>query len=307
VIHKLWRFLKELYRRYDADQCSLGAAAISFFVLIAFVPMLLCAVAALGYVIDDSQNAALQTQQFILGLIPGVNATEAVKRLIVEAEIEKRAAEVIALRGWGWLIGIVTLLWAASRIFANATPPMNAAFNAPETRNFFQRQVYAIGMLFAAGSLFLLSLVLTAFPALLFRLPALAPLATSMGGILRTFSFLLGVLVNTAMFALIYRYLPSPAARVTWRQAWFGGGIVAILWEIVKQGFALYLNYFGGGDNYNRVYGSFAGLIILILWVYISATLLLIGAQIAELYGEWKEGKPLSHNSNRGGTVDENV
>lgn len=297
VTGKLWILLKELYRRYNADQCGIGAAAISFFALFAFVPLLLCGVAALGYIIHDPQNAVIQTQKFLVGLIPGTNASEAIQRLITETEIEKRAAEVVALRGWGWFVGILSLIWTASRFFASAIPPMNAAFNAPETRNYFQQQLYAFGMLFAAGSLFLLSLFLTAFPSLLFRLPALAPLANSAGTFLGIFSLVLGILVNASMFAFIYRYLPSPAAKVTSRQAWFGGGVVAILWELVKQLFAYYLTYFGGGDNYNRVYGSLAGLIILVLWVSITSSLLLMGAQIAQIYGEWKEGKPLSHNS----------
>jgi len=79
------------------------------------------------------------------------------------------------------------------------------------------------------------------------------------------------------MFTVIYRYLPSPSAQVTWRAAGMAGTIVALLWELAKQGFAFYLHRFA---NYNKVYGSIGTVMILMLIIYFNSLILLIGYEL---------------------------
>jgi membrane protein len=108
--------------------------------------------------------------------------------------------------------------------------------------------------------------------------------------------FLLGVAINAVMYMVIYRFLPSPAAKVTWKQAAVGGAVVAVLWELAKQGFAFYLRRFNGAHGYDKVYGSLGGLVILILWIYYSAIILLLGAEIARLYADMQERRQKDAN-----------
>jgi membrane protein len=277
----------ELFRRFNEDQGGSGAATISFFALLAFVPLLVCAIAALGYLLHDADSAAQQVEQYIARLIPGENANETARQLIEDAEIHQRAGEIIANRGWAWIVGLLTLIWTASRIFANAIFPLNAAFNAKETRNFFQRQAYALAMLLGAGTLFFVSLAASALPALVSNVRLFQHIPDVLILVIGLIALPLSITLNALMFALIYRYLVSPEAKVHWRDAIVGGSFVAVLWEIAKQGFAFYLSRFGGGDSYNRVYGSLGGLIILLLWVYYTSFLLLLGAEVAQMFGEW--------------------
>jgi membrane protein len=218
------------------------------------------------------------------------------RRIITDAQIEKQAAELTQISSIAGVIGIVSFLWSASQMFVNAVPPMNAAFCARETRSFLRIQVLALGLLFGAGALFLLSLLPSLAPALLRRVPLFASLPDPAPWWLTIFLFLLGVAINAAMYAVIYRYLPSPAAKVTWRQAIVGGTVVAVLWEMAKQGFAFYLRRFNGANLYDKVYGSLGGLVILILWIYYSAVILLLGAEIARLYADVQERRQKDAN-----------
>ncbi|GAB4456692.1 MAG: YihY/virulence factor BrkB family protein [Armatimonadaceae bacterium] len=291
----------ELFRRFGEDNGPAGAATISFFAILSFVPLLLVGIAVLGYVIQDPQVAAARIERFIAQLIPGPTATQAAEEIIQNAGIEEQVEGIVRGSGWAWIFGIVSLVWSASRIFANAIIPLNAAFNAEDNRSFLQKQGAAVAMLFGAGFLFILSLIASALPALLNQLPVFQLLPDVTATVLSLMALALSISLNATMFGLIYRYLPSPRAKVCWRQALVGGGFVAVLWEILKQGFAFYLSRFGGGESYNRVYGSLGGLIILFLWVYYSSILLLLGAEVAQMFGDWlrKQKGDSSDDSNK--------
>jgi membrane protein len=283
---KAWDYLKTIHQRFQEDGGDSSAAAISFYALLSLAPLSLLAVAVLSFFIRDEATALAQLQGAVARLLPGAGGVKAAERLLKETDIPQQVANLIALRGWAAAVGIVSLVWSASRIFVNATPALNAAFNAKETRSFVRQQGVALGMLFGVGALFLLSLTFSALPSLLPRIPPLNWLPDVNDALLATLALALGVGLNALIFAVTYRFLPSPEAKVSWKQALVGGGVVAVAWEVLKQAFALYLNRFGGSDSYGKVYGSLGGVIILILWIHYSSTLLLYGAQIAQMYGE---------------------
>jgi membrane protein len=289
TFHGPFGHLKELFQRFNSDQCPTGAAALSFFAILSIVPILICGIAFLGFVIRDPHEAALQVQNLLIGLLPGPHAGEMAQRIIMDAQIEKQAADLTQISSVAGVIGVVSFLWSATRIFVNAVPPMNAAFRASETRGFLKMQAYALGLLFGAGALFLLSLLPSTGLALLRRTPLFASFPDPSPQWLAIIFLLLGVAINAAMYMVIYRFLPSPAAKVTWKQAAVGGAVVAALWELARQGFAFYLRRFNGANGYEKVYGSLGGLIIVILWIYYSAVILLLGAEIARLYADVQE------------------
>jgi membrane protein len=278
--------LKELYERFNEDQCSGWAAALSFFGILSFIPLLVCGIAALGFFIHDPHSAAEKVFNVLKSILPGANAGYTAQKIIQDAHIEEQAARLMQFSGWGTVVGVVSLIWAASRIFVSAAPPMNAAFRAKETRSFLMMQVYALGLLLAAGFLALLSFLPSSGPDLLRRISWFSGLPDPSPWWLDTFFLMLSVAINALMFMIIYRFLPSPAARVTWREATVGGVVAAILWEFAKQGFGMYLRSYGGSSAYDKLYGSLGGIIILILWVYYSSMILLLGAEIAELYSD---------------------
>lgn len=284
-------YVFELFKRFGADHCPAWAAALSFFSILSFAPILICGVALLGVIIQDPQEAAKQVEKLLVNVLPGRGATQSARDIIAQANIEQSAEALIRNRGIAGLIGLLSLFWAASRIFVNASTPMNAAFGTKETRGFVTMQLYAIGMLLGAGGLFLLSLLPSAGPSLMRRIPLLSGLPDPSPWWLDVFFLLVSVAVNAVMFTVIYRFLPSPSAGITWKEARFGGVIAAVLWEALKQALAFYLTEFGGEQGYNKVYGALGGLILLILWVYYSSMILLIGAEISKLYSDAQDAK----------------
>jgi membrane protein len=278
--------LKELYERFNEDQGAGWAAALSFFGILSFIPLLVCGIAAVGFFIQDPHSAAEKVFHALKSILPGENAGATAQRIIRDAHIEEQAAKLMQFSGWGTVIGIGSLVWTASRIFVNAMPPMNAAFRAKETRSLLMMQVYALGLLLAAGFLGLLSFLPSSGPDLMRRIAVFSGLPDPSPWWLDTIFLILGVAISALMYMIIYRFLPSPAAKVTWREAAVGGVVAAVLWELAKQGFGLYLRSFGGSSSYDKLYGSLGGIVILTLWVYYSSMILLLGAQIAELYSD---------------------
>lgn len=274
----------ELYRRFNEDEGFMRAAALAFWGILSLVPLLLFALAALGFVIRDPQQAAEYVQQFIRQLLPGKQATSAAQQVIAQTHIIDSAQSLIHARWWAVAFGLLSLLWTGIGLFVNASKPMNAAWDVKETRNFVKLRLVCLGVFAGAGVLFLLSLLLSSGPDVIrgLHIPWLGLSEHISFGIDLLFE-LLAVALNIGMFVLIYRFLPN--APVTWKAALFGGAIIGILWELFKKGFAVYLANFG---NFNKLYGTLGGIALLVTWVYYSCVVLLIGATLAKMYQEHK-------------------
>ncbi len=279
-VHGPFGYLKELFKRFSGDYCGAWAASLSFFSILSIPPVLLCGLAVLGFVIQDPATATTQVQRILASVLPGGQESSQgqAASIIAQLNVEKSVTTLQAQRGIAGIIGVLSLFWAAMQIFVNASTPMNAAFRVKETRGFVKLRLTALGLLFGAGLLFLLALT-----------PTIA--AQYLGGAKILFT-LIGIAINAVMFAVIYRFLPSPSANVTWKAATVSGGIVAVLWEVAKQGFAFYTSKYA---NYDKVYGTLGGLVGLVFWIYYTSMILLLGAEIANLYADSqkvKKGKP---------------
>ena len=276
---------KEFYARFNADECMTRAYALAFILVLSMVPLLLFALAITGFVIQSPQQAADYTRQLISGLLPGQQAGQAVNDFIAQAHIAESAQTLMDGKGWALAGGIVSLLWAAIGLFVSASDPMNRAWEVTETHSFVKLRLVALGVFAAAFAFFALSLVVTsgAHGALAsLGIPDSLPLGGAF--LLDVFFFALAALINGGMFTLIYKFLPN--AAVSWKSAAFGGLIVGVLMEIFKQGFALYLARFA---NFNKVYGTFGGIFLLVTWISYSCILLLAGAIVCKMYHEHKE------------------
>lgn len=284
-------YVFELFKRFGADHCPAWAAALSFFSILSFAPILLCALAVLGFVINDPDQAQAQVEKALASVLPGGGKTAAAQahKIAEDFNIREAADNLRKTSGAAFLLGIGSLVWAAIQIFINAATPMNAAFRTEENRGWLKLRGTALLLLISTGFLFLLALLSSSGAQILteIRVPGLNRLANPLLAILLT---LVGVATNAVMFTIIYRFLPAPSARIDWKEARFAGIIIAILWEIAKQGFAWYLSEFGQ-KGYNKMYGSLGGLIGLVFWIYYTSMILLLGAEIAKLYSDKQDAK----------------
>jgi membrane protein len=302
---------KELFKRFTGDQCPAWAAALSFFSITSLPSVLLCGLAVLGFVIKSPAVAERQVEKVLGQILPGQsvagsNSTSrnggaekqptaasrsTARGIIQDLNIEKSVEEIQKRRGWTALIGLALLFWSAIQIFVNASVPINAAFRTKETRNFIQLRVVALGLLASTGVLFVLSLLPASGVQVLNSLRIFGTYPDPTPFWLEAIFWAVAIAINAALFTLIYRFLPSPSAKVSWKDARFGGIIAAVLWEIAKQGFALYLQRLGGAASYDKLYGSLGSIFLLVFWIYYTSMILLLGAEIAKLHGDLRDSR----------------
>jgi membrane protein len=279
--------VKEFIARYNDDDCPARAAALSFFGVLSLVPLLLFAVAALGFFIRDPNQAQQYVEHVVATLLPGREATQAADQVIQQTHVVDSARSLMNGKWWTVLAGFLSLIYAVLGLFVSATDPMNAAWEVKETRNFIRLRVVCLEVFAGAGLFFLLSLVVSSD---LWH-PAGAPWAVN--ALLSLLYEGVAVVLNAVMFTLIYRFLPD--AKVTWRAAAAGGIVTGVLYEVVKKGFELYLSHFGNFNN--KMYGTLGGIVLLVTWIYYSSMLLLSGAIIAKMIHEHKEEGGVRHRA----------
>ncbi len=273
---------KEFVQRAGEDEIATRALALSFVGVLSLVPLLLLALAALGFFIKDPQQAADLVQRFVTQLLPGKQAAAAASQIIQETHVTESARTLMNGSPWALAGGLASLLWAGISLFVTAADPMNKAWDVTESRSFFKLRLTCLAVLLGAGLFFALSLVVTSFAhgtlarfGLSDQLPVVADLLI----------VIIAALLNAVMFVLIYRFLPD--APVSWKSALVGGLTAGVLWELFKQGFAMYLAHFA---NFNKLYGALGGVFLLLTWLYYSCILLLAGAIVCKIYQEHIEG-----------------
>ena len=280
---------KELYARFTNDQGPTQAAALSFYGMLSLVPILMFALAALGFVIKSPEQAAGYVHDVVTHMLPGQAASKAADQFIQQTNIVASAQGLMRNKWWAVLIGLVSLLWSAVSLLVSAAEAMDAAWETKETRSFVKLRLVAITVFFGAGLLFALSLLPSSGPDFIQRLhipwlglPKHPPFIVAT--LMQVGFEVLAWLIDIGMFVLIYRFLPN--VPVSWKAAATGGAIAGLLWEIFKKAFTVYLAHFG---NFNKLYGALGGVILLVTWINYSCMVLLIGAIICKMYHEHKE------------------
>ena len=270
--------LRRATANYVEDRATQMAAGISYFALFSIFPFVLLVFSIFGLVLRDDE-----LQQDVLD--------EVVEALPVEAPSVSDALGNLADQGA--TIGVFALLgsiWAASALAAALRSALNVAFEVEDRRPLVRGKLLDLTVLPALGLLFLASLLLSAA----WRI---AQAEVSDRGIFEELTPLwelgaIGIpgLISFVGFLFLYRLLPN--RELQFRYLGPGALIAAVGFEAVKFGFTVYLANFG---NYDLVYGSLGSVIALLFWVYLSANIMLFGAEVAAevphvLHGEERHG-----------------
>jgi len=288
------KFTFEVFERFGKDNGGLLAAGLAFFLVLAFVPLLLVGLWALGLVFAHRPDEALQRIEGLLqSQMPSGGASTEVQHLMARAGIaaDEKAqhagpALLRILQGHGvaGLVGLLGIVWASIQIFINGSTAMNAAWQAQEKRNWFQLRGIALALLVGVGVLLVLSLVVTAFSSFISN-SAFAHEVPFAGAIEAGALELFAIVVSAGMYAVTYKFLPSPSANVSWKSALIGGVVAAVAFEAVKKGLSLYLL-----KPNKSLYGELGNLIVFVLWIYYSMMILLLGAEVSAVYAAEIEG-----------------
>ena len=277
-------YLKELYRRFNADQCPVMAAALTFFTLLSAVPILLMGVWVLSMVVGAHTHEATEhIMRMVSKMLPGETARTSFKTLMAQVDLY---GFIHGLKHAGWkagVIGSLGLIWAAMQIFVNASTSLNAAFEVTEKRSWIKLRLVALGILIVVLALFALSMAATAGVDVLHAFGVNAGWNWAPSWTTDVALMILALLLNTAMFGVIYHFLPN--ARVASRDAAVGGISVAILWVLATRLMSAFLS------APNKMYGALSGVVVLITWCYYTNMLLLAGAEVAAMSAQRRDNR----------------
>lgn len=242
------------------------AGSIAYYAILSIFPLLLGVIALLGIFLP-SETVQAQIFQFFERYLPGSNQL-----------IERNISSIIELRGALGLFSIIGLFWTGSAIFGSIGRAINRAWDVSAYRPFYVRKLRDLAVAIGTSLLFFLSMALTAFSSIIpvIDLPVLDSLAIIV-------SRLLGFVFISAMVSLIYKFMPN--TKTSWHFVWPGAILAAVLLEMARSAFTIYLNNFA---SYDMVYGSVATAIILLVWIYLSAFILILGAEFASEYGRMR-------------------
>jgi membrane protein len=173
----------------------------------------------------------------------------------------------------GLAVSILAALWSASGGVGNLITAVNIAYDEVETRNFVKLKLTSLALTLGAILFVIVTVgLLAVVPAVIQALP-LGIVGTILAQIAR---WVLLLAVFAGSLAVLYRIAPDrDAPRFRWVS--LGAVIVTVIWAVVSLGFALYVNKFG---SYDKTYGTIAGVIVLMLWLYLTCYLVLLGAEI---------------------------
>ena len=254
---------KRTAREVKADQVPLLGAGVAFYALLSLFPAIIAGVSIYGLVADP------QTVRNQIAKLTEMLSPETAK--ILGQQIQQVTSGAGGALGLATVIGILTALWSASSGMKALVTGVNLAYDETEGRKFVKLRGLAI--LLTLGAMVLMAVALTlivAFPALADSWPTALRWTV---GVLR-WVLLAGLLI--AALAVLYRLAPDrDEPRWTW-VSW-GSGIATVLWILASIGFSVYVKAFG---NYNKTYGALAGIIILMFWLYLTAVIVLVGAEL---------------------------
>jgi membrane protein len=192
---------------------------------------------------------------------------------IIEEQVKRITSKGGATLGFGVIIGLLTALWSSNQAIKAFVDALNVVYGERETRSFISRTVLTLSFT-VAGILFIL-LAVGGVVAV--------PIAFKFVGLGSTAEWLLGLarwpvmLVVVALFlACLYRFGPN-RDKPQWRWVSWGSAFAAVSWAAVSAGFSYYVANFG---NYNETYGSLGAVIGFMTWIWISSTVMLVGAEV---------------------------
>jgi membrane protein len=261
---KGWKDIaKRTLKEVKADQVPLLAAGVAFYVLLALFPAIIAGVSIYGLVADP------QTVRDQINRLAETLSPETAK--LIGTQIQQVTSSAGGALGLATIIGILTALWSASSGMKALITGVNLAYDEPEGRKFVKLRGLSILMTLAAMVLLGVALALiVGFPAVPDSWPTVLQWTAA---ILR---FVLLAVLLMAGLAALYRYAPD-RDKPKWGWASSGSVVATLLWVLASVGFSIYVNAFG---NYNKTYGALAGVIILMFWLYLTAFVVLVGAEL---------------------------
>jgi len=258
------KLLVQAGRRFYADNAMSLSAALSFYTLLSFAPLMVLVVWLSSSLGPREQEAILQQ----IGILAGPQARDAAEAVIENAQERPSLGSVAGLAG------IAVSILAATTVFAQLQASLNAIWGIrARPRNaiwaWLRRRILSLGVIAAIGFVLIVSLVVSAIIGIFLN---------RTGAVWDAVNSVISAVIFAGLFALVFRYLPD--ARLPRQYAWFGGVVTAVLFVVGKGLIGLYI----ASGNVGSAYGAAAFLVVLLIWVYYASAIFFFGAEVVQAY-----------------------
>jgi membrane protein len=263
----VWRLLHLTGYKFAQDRGSLLAAAMAFYAFLAVFPFALLLIAGLGHFLGSSEAAFSRVSDYLGQAMPEL-------RMHIHGQLKQI---ILHRKVVGWL-GLLALIYSASGGFGTVQTALVQIWEIPSPHRFLVARLKSLGLVLAAMVLLILSVTVTSVAAITARLP-LSRLTHVMRHLAPLWGPKVGVaslIFGFAMFMALYSIVSSP--RVPRRYLALGAAFAAVAWELAKFAFAWYVESYAAFD---RIYGPMGAVVILLLWIYVSCLILVVGAELA--------------------------
>ena len=275
---RIWRLLRDSVQAFIDDEALTRGASISFYTITSIGPVLFIVVAIAGLAFgEDAARGAIASQ---LSELMGRASADLVQTAVQSAS--GKSSGILAS-----VLGATTLLITASGVFGEMQSALNAIWKTQRRGTTVTRLVRAraasLGLVAALGFLLLVSLVISAIlSGLSSYINAVLPFGAL---ILQILNFAISFAMISVLFAAIYKVLPD--AKLSWADVLVGALVTALLFNVGKFLIGFYLGHSALASSY----GAAGALIIVLLWIYYSAQIFLLGAEFTKIYAS-RRGTP---------------
>ena len=270
---RLYNFMKEAIEAWTDDYAPSMGAALSYYTVFSIAPLLMIVISVAGLVFGEDAARGHVTAQ-LSGFLGQEGAT-AIEGLLKSVSLQNKGIV-------GTAVGAVLLLVGATTVFAELQSALDRIWRVPERDKpqgligLLRARLLSFGLILGIGFVMIVSLVASA------AMSALgdwwAPLFGGWAILLQVVNFLLSFALVTLVFGMIYKFMPS--VHLGWRDVWFGAVATAALFTVGKFLIGLYI----GKSGVTSGFGAASSIVLLLIWVYYSAQIYLLGAEFTWVY-----------------------
>jgi len=270
----LFQLSKAAFTSWQSDYAPSMGAALSYYTVFSIAPLLVIVIAVAGLVFgQEAAHADIMEQA---GGLLGENSAKAIEGMLASAQKPKEGTLAS-------LLGILAMIVGATTVFAELESNLNRIWKVETQKvsglwHFIRTRLLSIGMVLAIGFLLIVSLVVSSAIAVWGKY--WSGWFEGMELLLHIVNFVVSVGVITVLFALIYRFLPRIA--IGWGDVWIGALVTSLLFSFGKFLIGLYV----GKSGMESSYGAAGALVVLLVWVYYSSQIFLLGAEFTKVYAQ---------------------
>lgn len=271
-------FVKKLITEIKEDNATGLAAEQAYYYMLSLFPMLILLLSIIPYLSLDANDA--------------IKVLESAMPAETADIFKENVVQFINNPNGGLLtIGILGTIWSASNGMNAFMRAMNEAYNVKETRSFIK--VRGLSILLTIGLILTLviALILPVFGGVILKALVSWGLPTSFGTFLSVLRWIVAITIMIAVLSMLYRLAPNK--KFPFAHVWPGAVAATLLWQLTSLGFSFYVSNFG---NYSATYGSLGGVIVLMLWLFLTGLILVIGGEINAIYHQDRTISPVTKN-----------